>query len=176
MGESKLEGMLTGNTLEDKKQNAAEFVAPGGRGINDYSLEAPGLANNLRAAAAANERVIQSMPVYVTDIMTEHCAQVQEMLASSTQRMEMMQRKAANKQRIPMMRAICPASVGMGAMLGVLATLGIAWFWIIPAQVSQRVAQQRGADWAIGEYLATPAGTAVRNHFRGCKAKGGCKS
>lgn len=171
MDDSKLQGMMAGNTVGNKKHNAAEFVSPGGRGVNDYSLEAPGLANNLRVAAEANERTVKAIPVVVVQIMEEHCAKVQEVLATSTQRMELIQRKTTAKQKLPSIKPICPASIGLGLMLGFLATLGIAWFWVIPAQV----AQQRGSDWAIGEYLATPEGKAVRNYYRNCKKKG-CKS
>jgi hypothetical protein len=171
---SKLEQMMEGNTLEDKKANAAEFVAPGGRGINDTSLEAPGLANNLRAAAQAQERTVKMIPVVLTQLMEEHFSKFLEVLTASTQRMEVIQRKAPGNQKLPVIKSICPSSMGMGLMLGFLVSVGAAWFWVIPAQVAQQVAQQRGSDWAIGEYLATPAGTAVRNHYRNCKTKG-CK-
>jgi hypothetical protein len=168
---SKLEGMMQGNTLENKQQNAAEFVAPGGRGVNDHSLEAPGLANNLRVAAEANERTIQSIPVVVDQSIDKHFATIQEMLAASIQRMELLQRKSTSRQKSSGGRSICPTSVAIGLMMGFLITIGICWFWVVPSQV----AHERGTDWAIGEYLATPEGRAVRQYFRNCKTKG-CKS
>jgi hypothetical protein len=171
---SKLEGMMGGNTIDNKKHNASEFVAPGGRGVNDYSLEAPGLANNLRVAAEANERTAQSIPVVVNQVMEGHCDKVEAKLSESIQLMEAIQRKYNARQKLPVIKSICPSSMGMGLMLGFLVTVGVAWFWVIPAQVAQQIAQQRGSDWAIGEYLATPEGTAVRNHYRNCKTKG-CK-
>lgn len=166
---SKLEAMLKGNTLENKQQNAAEFVAPGGRGVNDYSLEAPGLANNLRVAAEANERTVQSIPIVVDQAIDKHFTTIQQALAGSLQRMELLQRKSTSRQKGG--RAVCPTSVSIGLMIGFLITSGICWFWVIPGQV----AHERGSDWAIGEYLATPEGRAVRKHFRNCKTKG-CKS
>jgi hypothetical protein len=168
---SKLEGMMNGNTLENKQQNAAEFVAPGGRGINDYSLEAPGLANNLRMAAEANERTVQSLPVIFDQSIDKHFATIQETLAGSLQRMELLQRKSTSRQKSPGGRSIHPTSVAIGVMMGFLITIGVCWFWVIPSQV----AHERGSDWAIGEYLASPEGRAVRQHFRNCKTKG-CKS
>jgi hypothetical protein len=103
--------------------------------------------------------------------MEEHCAKVQEALLTSTQQMQLLiQRKGTGRQNSPVARSICPASVGLGLISGFLVTIGIAWFWAIPAQV----AQQRGIDWAIGEYLSTPEGRAVRAHYRNCKNKG-CK-
>jgi hypothetical protein len=81
--------------------------------------------------------------------------------------MELIQRKASGKQ-VGTARSICPTSAGLGTMIGFLATIAIAWFWVIPAQV----AQQRGSDWAIAQYLSTPEGRAVRNHYRNCKGKG----
>jgi hypothetical protein len=168
---SKLEGMMQGNTLENKQQNAAEFVAPGGRGVNDYSLEAPGLANNLRVAAEANERTVQSIPVVVDQSIDKHFATIQETLAGSLQRMELLQRKSTSRQKSSGGRSIHPTSVAIGLMMGFLIAIGVCWFWVIPGQV----AHERGTDWAIGEYLATPEGRAVRQHFRNCKTKG-CKS
>jgi hypothetical protein len=165
--DTKLNGMLKGNTVPNKQQNAAEFVAPGGRGVDDYSLEAPGLANLIRAAAEANERTVQSIPIYVTHVMEDHCEKVEKNVAGGIQQMVLMQRKSG---RFPGIKGICRPSLGMGIALGFIAAMLISWFWLIPAQV----AYQRGSDWAIGEYLATPAGTAVRNHYRNCKAKG-CK-
>jgi hypothetical protein len=166
---SKLEGMLEGNTLENKQQNANEFVAPGGRGVNDYSLEAPGLANNLRVATEAQERSVKMMPVMLNQLMGEHFEKIETTLTESTQRIELLQRKSAPRQKLSTGR-ICPASTSLGLMMGFLVTIGVSWFWVIPAQI----AHQRGADWAIGEYLATPEGRAVRNHYRNCKTKG-CK-
>lgn len=168
---SKLEGMLEGNTLDIKQQNAAEFIAPGGRGVNDYSLEAPGFANNLRAAAEAQERTVKALPVIIDQRMNEHCQKVQAVLTESTQRMEVLQRKSTPRQRLSNGRSICLTSITLGLMVGFLGSIGISWFWVIPAQV----AHQRGADWAIGDYLASPEGKAVRKHFRECRAKG-CKS
>ena len=168
---SKLDGVTNGNTLEDKQQIAAEFVAPGGRGIEDYSLEAPGLANNLRAAAQANERTVQSIPVVVDQALDKHFGAIQEVLAASIQRMELLQRKSPSRQKVTGGRSICPTSMAIGTMTGFLLTMGICWFWVVPSQV----AHERGTDWAIGEYLATPEGRAVRQHFRNCKTKG-CKS
>jgi hypothetical protein len=166
---SKLEGMMQGNTLENKQQNAAEFVAPGGRGVNDYSLEAPGLANNLRVAAEANERTVQSIPVVVDQSIDKHFTTILEMLAGSLQRMELLQRKSTPRQKLTGGRAICPTSVAIGLMMSFLITIGVCWFWVIPSQV----AHERGTDWAIGEYLSTPEGRAVRQHFRNRKTKGG---
>jgi hypothetical protein len=172
---SKLEGMMGGNTIDNKKHNAAEFVAPGGRGVEDYSLEAPGLANNLRVAAEANERTAQSIPVMVNQVMEDNWDKFHLLLVERLQLMEAIQRRYSAKQKLPVIKSICPASMGVGLMLGFLATVGIAWFWVIPAQVAQQVAQQRGSDWAIGEYLATPEGTAVRNYYRNKKTKGSKK-
>jgi hypothetical protein len=166
---SKLEGMMQGNTLENKQQNAAEFVAPGGRGVNDYSLEAPGLANILRAAAEANERTMQSMPVVFDQSIDKNFVVIKEMLAGSLQRMELLQRKSTSRQKSSGGRSIHPTSVAIGLMIGFLITLGTCWFWVVPSQV----AHERGTDWAIGEYLATPEGRAVRQHFRNLKTKGG---
>jgi hypothetical protein len=168
---SKLEGMMQGNTLENKQQNAAEFVAPGGRGVNDYSLEAPGLANILRTAAEANERTMQSMPVVFDQSIDKNFVVIKEMLAGSLQRMELLQRKSTPRQKLMGGRAICPTSLSIGLMIGFLLSIGICWFWVVPSQV----AHERGTDWAIGEYLSTPEGRAVRQHFRNCKTKG-CKS
>jgi hypothetical protein len=106
---SKLEGMMEGNTLGNKKQNAAEFVAPGGRGVNDYSLEAPGLANNLRVAAEAQERTVKMIPVVINQVMEEHCAKVQDSLLASTQQMQLLlQRKGSGRQNSPASRSVCP--------------------------------------------------------------------
>ncbi len=165
---SKLEGMLAGNTLENKQQNAAEFVASGGRGVNDYSLEAPGLANNLRVAAEANERTMKAMPIVFDQSIDKGFATIQETLVEGFQQMGLLQRKSTSRQKLP--GGIHPASVAIGAMMTFLVMIGVCWFWVIPAQV----AHERGADWAIGEYLQTPEGRAVRQYFRNCKTKG-CK-
>jgi hypothetical protein len=167
-GKSRLEKMLEGNTLEDKKKNAAEFVAPGGRGINDYSLEAPGIANNLRATAHALERVVKMLPM----IINQHMEELAEDVKNTAERMEALQRKPP-RQKLSNVRSICPTSISIGLILGFLLTIGVSWFWVIPNQI----ASQRGSDWGIAEYLATPAGKAVRQHYRKCKTNNtkGCE-
>jgi hypothetical protein len=157
---SKLEVMLEGNTLEIKKLNAAEFVALGGIGINDPVLEPAGLANNIRASAVVQERIIKMLPIF----LNEHNAEIKEMVDAIGQKIDLFQKKPQRK--ISNVRSICPTSITIGIILGFLATIGISWFWVIPSQI----AAQRGSDWAIGEYLATPEGRAVRKYFRKCQA------
>jgi hypothetical protein len=109
--------------------------------------------------------------VVVDQSIDKHFATIQETLAGSLQRMELLQRKSTSRQKSSGGRAIHPTSVAIGLMIGFLLSIGICWFWVVPSQV----AHERGTDWAIGEYLATPEGRAVRQHFRNCKTKG-CKS
>ena len=130
----------------------------------------PRIFKLFRAAAQANERTVQSIPIVVDQALDKHFAQIREALDASIQRMELIQRKLPSRQKVIGGR-ICPTLVAIGVMTGFLITMGICWFWVVPSQV----AHERGTDWAIGEYLATPEGRAVRQHFRNCKTKG-CKS
>ncbi len=165
---SNLDDVLTSTNTDEKQKILGELVSQGGVGINDPMLVVPGLANHFRGIIDGQAKMMELMPVVVDQKVTEKLDVFGKLLEQSVKKVEARNKSAPGKQSFDLL------SFTGGAMSSFLVAIGLSWFFLIP----QEVARQRGADWAIGEYLTSPEGRAFRKSFKKCyeKGKGSCDS
>jgi hypothetical protein len=160
---SNLDDVLTSTTTEEKQKILGELVSQGGVGVDDPMLVVPGLANHFRGIINGQAKMMELMPVVVDQRVTEKFDAFGKLLEQSVKN-----KSASGKGGFDLL------SLTAGVMGGLLVAIGLSWFVLIPREV----ARQRGADWAIGEYLTSSEGRAFRKSFNKCyeKGKGNCDS
>jgi hypothetical protein len=165
---SNLDDVLTSTTTEEKQKILGELVSQGGVGVDDPMLVVPGLANHFRGIINGQAKMMELMPVVVDQRVTEKFDVFGKLLEQFGKLLEQFgkNKSASGKGGFDLL------SLTAGVMGGLLVAIGLSWFVLIPREV----ARQRGADWAIGEYLTSPEGRAFRKSFNKCYQKGSCDS
>jgi hypothetical protein len=159
---SNLDDVLTSTTTEEKQRILGELVSQGGVGVDDPMLVVPGLANHFRGIIDGQAKMMELIPIVVDQKVTEKLDVFGKYLEQSVKKVEVRNKAASGKGGFDLL------SLTVGVMGGFLITIGLSWFFLIPREV----ARQRGADWAIGEYLTSPEGRAFRKSFDKCYKKG----
>jgi hypothetical protein len=159
---SNLDDVLTSTTAEEKQRILGELVSQGGVGVDDPMLVVPGLANHFRGIIDGQAKMMELIPIVVDQKVTEKLDVFGKYLEQSVKKVEVRNKAASGKGGFDLL------SLTVGVMSGFLITIGLSWFFLIPREV----ARQRGADWAIGEYLTSPEGRAFRKSFDKCYKKG----
>jgi hypothetical protein len=161
-----LNKVLEGTTLEEKQKILGDLVAQGGVSVDDPMLVIPGLANHFQKMINAQAKVMELLPAVVGQQASERFDGFDKKLDESIKRVEVRNHSGGTKDRFSY------TSFCTGWMVASLAVIGLSWFFLIPREV----ARQRGADWAIGEYLTSPEGRAFRKAFKECSQKKNCDS
>jgi hypothetical protein len=162
MSNSNLDDVLAGIKVDEKQKILGELVSQGGVGVDDPMLVVPGLANHFRGIIDSQAKMMELIPVVVNQQVTEKLDVFGKHLEQSVKKVEARNKAASGKRGFDLL------SLTAGVMGGFLVTIGLSWFFLIPREV----ARQRGADWAIGEYLTSSEGRAFRKSFKKCYEKG----
>jgi hypothetical protein len=162
-----LNKVLEGTTSEEKQKILGDLVAQGGVSVDDPMLVIPGLANHFQKMINAQAKVMELLPAVFGQQVSERFDGFDKKLDDSIKRVEVRnQPGGATKDRFSY------TSFCTGGIVAGLVVIGLSWFFLIPREV----ARQRGADWAIGEYLTSPEGRAFRKAFKECSQKKNCDS
>jgi hypothetical protein len=166
MSNSNLSKVLEGTTPEEKQKILGDLVAQGGVSVDDQMLVVPGLANHFQKVINAQAKTMELLPLVVDQRVTEKLDGFALKLDDAIKRVE------AKNQFRAVTNGFNYSSIGIGIIVGSVAIITLSWFFLIPREV----ARQRGADWAIGEYLTSPEGRAFRKSFKDCYQKRNCDS
>lgn len=168
MTESPLDSILKGTEPPEQKKISGEFISSG-FSASDPVLSIPALANHFRSIAETQERNTKATPRLFSDRLDQH----EKVITETLEKIEAAKVKPSLPAPKLSFYGFCPISIGAGVLISIAIMIPVFSYWLVPSEVSK----QRGADWAIAEYLTSPSGRVLRKSFDKCHKAGkpGCK-
>jgi hypothetical protein len=180
MSVSPIQAMLNGDDAKTRAEKLGDFTdLQIGIDPEDPLLQIPGLTNDLRRIVEAQNRQANNSSIANQKAIreelgnfTEACNGFQSTLADSIARIESAKIPVQKISATPQKQSdfnVTSAAIGASVTIILMSLAG--FLFVIPKEV----ARQRGADWAIAEYLTSPKGKEFRKQFDKCHKAGKAK-
>jgi hypothetical protein len=201
---SHIPDVIDGLSHEEAGDLLSGLALAGGISEDDQILETSGTANHLRRTSTNLREVVNNLPVILDRTfdrklngLKEDQAAHQKVLTASADDVKHLVTKGVDdvknlvdehiktiKRNRPTTESKLPdwiqsiewKSLSIGFLAATMASLTLAQFVILPAQIKIQVQKERGGDWAIAQWLDTAQGRKMRKIFTDyCKSKYPCK-